>query len=93
MKKKENMSTLAGAVVGIISLIAGIAVSKYQEKRYQEEKKELEKESKLLHDYASALGVATEIYTNEVNEMSALADEVLAYIEESEKDLDEEEEL
>lgn len=91
--KKENMTTLAGVVVGVISLITGIAVAKHQEKRYREEIEELEKENKFRRDYINALSVATDIYSSEVNEMSALADEVLAYIEESEKDLDEEEEL
>lgn len=91
--KKEDMTTLGGVVVGVISFIAGIAVSKHQEKRYREEIEEPEKENESRRDYINALSVATDIYRSEINEMSTLADEVLAYIEESEKDLDEEEEL
>ena len=92
MKNKDNTS-LVFAGIGIIGLIAGIAAGKIQEKRYQKERERLEKESKDLHNYALALGVATEQYCGEVDEISALADGVLKYIEESEKDLDEEEEL
>lgn len=91
--KKEDVTMLAGVVVGVISLITGMAVAKHQEKRYREEIEELEKENKSRRDYINALSVATDTYRSEVDEMSALADEVLAYIEESEKDLDEEEEL
>jgi predicted nucleic acid-binding Zn-ribbon protein len=91
--KNENVSKLAYAVIGVIGLITGIAAAKHQEKRYREELEEFEKANKSRRDYINALGVATEQLQSEVNEMSALADEVLAYIEESEKDLDEEEEL
>lgn len=91
--KNENVSKLAYAVIGVIGLITGIAAAKHQEKRYREEMEELEKENKSRREYIEALSVATEQFRSEVNEMSALADDVLAYIEESEKDLDEEEEL
>lgn len=91
--KNENVSKLAYAVIGVIGLITGIAAAKHQEKRYREEMEELEKENKSRCEYIEALSVATEQFRSEVNEMSALADDVLAYIEESEKDLDEEEEL
>ena len=91
--KKENMSTLAYTVLGVVSLITGIAAARHQEKRYQKEKEQAEKEHKFLSDYASTLSVATEQYKSEVETMSTLADEVLKLIEESEKDLDEDEEL
>ena len=91
--KNENVSKLAYAVIGVIGLITGIAAAKHQEKRYREEQEELEKENKSRRDYINSLSVATEQLQSEVNEMTALADEVLAYIEESEKDLDDEEEL
>ena len=91
--KNKNTSTVAYAALGIISLITGLAVARHQEKRYRKEKEQLEKESKFFSDYALALGVATEQYKSEVEEMSVLADEVLRIVEESENDLDEEEEL
>ena len=91
--KNKNTSTVAYAALGIISLIAGLAAARHQEKRYRKEAEELEKESKFFSDYASMLTVATEQYKSEVEEMSALADDVLMIIEESENDLDEEEEL
>ena len=91
--KNKNTSTVAYALLGIISLITGLAAARYQEKRYREEAERLENESKFWSDYASSLSVATEQYKSEVEEMSTLADEVLRIVDESENDLDEEEEL
>lgn len=91
--KNENTPNLACAFIGIIGLIAGIAAAKYQEKCYREEMEKLEKENKSRRDYIDSLSITTERFRSEVDEMSALADEVLAYIEESEKDLDDEGEL
>lgn len=91
--KKEYVKSAVLLVIGITSMAFGAAVAKREEKRLAEEIKALEKEREYLTARTSALGAAIEQYKSEVDEMSTLADSVLKYIEESENDLDEEEEL
>ena len=84
---KEDKFAMPLFICGVVGMVAGLVANKIYEKRVW--RKQLESDLALhwqLHSYANELEKATEQYCTDVDEVCAEADNILAKIEESERE-------